>query len=432
MRGRPGEESSSGADSLSEGLTTEDTSLNPTVRPVKSKVPATLRMLFEDDLSESETRQGLEPSLLSHLSPPPPVGVLPPRIRAHSRSAATPEAAEESQTAKQPAFVFPPRSSTPRTETKTLLTLDLGDSLEFEDARWQSDSGVQTKWPRLAEQDDMPIVPHSAVSSHADESRDQKEDPLTSIPPELDAPHLDTPFNQHTDVSSSPKLSGQSPVVALSRKRSQSNTSDVSSPTAQRPMKERTLNASIDFHFPPLSGGIPSQPVNSTSAASRPIPIENTPSSSSDGTVVPRRIPSPVLLSSSHTRLPPSEHEVTLTSVPPHAPMARKPSLSRLMSVVTKDPMQPSPTTPIRVREERETHDIPLVPGLKDVLKVWLLMIADLGAKSCYHRSPPSRLNINLECLIFCLPRHSLITTKMPRASTVLLLTMTCHPFTGH
>lgn len=342
----------------------DDGSLNPTVRPNKSKVPPTLRMLFEDD--STETTQADFEATFSHLSPATPVVGIPSRARGRSRSTAVPEPPGEALTARQPTFVFPPRASTPRTESDALLTdepeSDLGGGLT-----------IQTTWPSLAEENDLD-VPVSMMKANglAEEStRSNSADSESFEAP----PHLP---DAHAPVSSSPKSvpSAQPPIPPMIRKRSQSNTADALAPLVLRPMKEPNLTSSIDFHFPPLSGGIPRTPPVSAPlrlTLGGPVNLSTTPLDAPGGL---KRIPSPFALGGSQTRPTATEHEGPST---PHSavpvstqiPLARRPSLSRLTSLSGKEvAVHPSPTTPNRIRDEKDFSDLPAMPGLKDVLKV--------------------------------------------------------------
>lgn len=405
-------------------VSTEDTSLNPTVRPNKSKLPPTLRMLFEDDTTDS-AQPSLEPSF-PHLSPAPLAGVIPSRARGRSRGATVPEPVEETQTAKKPSFVFPPRTSTPRSDAKVLLTSESEpDASGFDDIQWQSaDNAVQSKWPRLSEEDpalDEPVATPRTASTD-DGSTGDAEGTVAPIPPDDGGSDvLYHPLEATRGTSSSPKSLPivHTPVSAPPiRKRSQSNTTDTASPAVPRSAKERNLMASIDFHFPPLSGGI-SQP-SSAPMRWNPSDIDS---------VVPRRMPSPGSLL---IRSAPVEHEQpaghSIPSTSTQLPVSRRPSLSRLASVSGRETMQPSPITPIWSREDRDLHEMPTVPGLKDVLKVNFLWVESFNAiKLVVPRYPQLHPNINLGWLIYYHRRRFLITTKSHPNSIFPLQVMTCH-----
>ena len=104
---------------------------NPTIRPPPSKVPSTLRMLFEDSDAPAEPLKlpGFDPphaSLTPGLLPP----VSHPRSRGRSCSAAShnDEHDEDILTAKQPTFEFPPRTSTPRATQNLTSLSDVDDN----------------------------------------------------------------------------------------------------------------------------------------------------------------------------------------------------------------------------------------------------------------------------------------------------------------
>lgn len=342
----------------------DDSSLNPTIRPNKSKVPPTLRMLFEDDSVEM-TQADFE-ATFSHLTPATPVAGIPSRARGRSRSNAALEPAQEALTARQPTFVFPPRASSPRTEGNSLLT---------EEPESELDKGltIQTTWPSLSEENDAdvpvgmmrsgPLAEGAMRSNFADKEA-------------FEAP-LQLP-DTHAPISSSPKSfpSAQPPIQTPPiRRRVQSNTADATAPLVLRPTKEPNLTSSIDFHFPPLSAGIPRGPPIPAPlklTLGDPVNLSTTPL---DG---PKRMPSPFAFGSSQARPAATEHDAPST---PHSAVltstqiaiARRPSLSRLTSLGGKEvTMHPSPTTPNRNRDEKDFHDLPAMPGLKDVLKVRL------------------------------------------------------------
>ncbi|KAI0358657.1 Pkinase-domain-containing protein [Trametes cingulata] len=414
-----------------------------TVRPPPmSNVPARLRNLFDygdppPDSFIMPTFQMPSDDLLAN--PSLNVSSPPPRGRSPSRGLTTPEPpGDDLRTAKQSAFVFPPRSSTPRSKS-------VGpEQQEVE----PPPSPLERKRERLPPLG--PGIPRAAAPTPSTLDTDGKPSTpiLKPVPTYREVrstrgvPDIEIPAVSPTDatVDSPPPpivLSTSSPERStgdrppMSRKRSQSSAAGTSSPSIASTSRGRTL-ATPDFRFPPISplarsarddpessSPLPTfklphghdrrspthSSVSTISTISTTSSIHQT-SQSLDASILPKRLaspggslptPPPIVRARSATALePPTSFAAAQNSVIGSAKTpSRRPSLHRLGSTGILD----MPVRPFATRgEERsgspaessfsQSSGMP-VPGLRDVLKIPTLSSEHkLGMKDLLPPSP--------------------------------------------
>ncbi|KAI0823446.1 hypothetical protein BC628DRAFT_1384891 [Trametes gibbosa] len=376
----------------------------PTVRPPPTNVPATLRNLFDygdppPDVYPLPTFEMPSEELMAN----PSLNIASPPMRGRSPSRGlTPEPpGDDPHTAKQSAFVFPPRSSTPR--SKPMID-------DQEDSE-PPPSPLERKRERLPPLG--PGIPRTAapLSSHID-AEGTPGTPVSkpvSTYREIRSNHGGLPIVLST--SSPERTTSDRPVA--SRKRSQSSTAGISSPPPiSRPARGRAL-ATPDFRFPPVSPLPPS--VQDIAAPSSPLPTFKLPhghdrrspthssvstististtssihqtSQSLDASILPKRLaspggslptPPPIVRARSATALePPGAFAAAQNSAIASAKGPfRRPSLTRLGSVGVLD-MPPRPFA--KRSDERSGSPAEssfsqssgiVLPGLRDVLKI--------------------------------------------------------------
>ncbi|KAH9858929.1 hypothetical protein C2E23DRAFT_768667 [Lenzites betulinus] len=393
-----------------------------TVRPPPTNVPATLRNLFDygelppDSFPlptfEMPTEELMANPSLNVASPPM-------RGRSPSRGLTTPEPpGDDPHTAKQSAFVFPPRSATPRSKAAPL------DQEDFE----PPPSPLERKRERLPPLG--PGIPRTAAPfSFGGDDEGPPSTPITkSVPtyrevrstrgvPNIEIPEV-SPIDATVDGGLPIVLSTSSPERSTSdrptasRKRSQSHLAGVSSPSPPIAVRGRTL-ATSDFRFPPVSplplvpreSSTPSSPlptfklphghdrrspthssVSTISTISTTSSIHQT-SQSLDASILPKRLaspggslptPPPMMRARSATALdPPGSFAAAQNSLIGSAKGPyRRPSLSRLGSAGVLD----MPSRPYAKRGDERSgspaeslfnHSSGItVPGLRDVLKI--------------------------------------------------------------
>ncbi|KAI9067376.1 hypothetical protein FKP32DRAFT_280819 [Trametes sanguinea] len=365
----------------------------------------------------------------------PSLNLSPPSVRGRSpsRGFGTPEPSDDPRTAKQSAFVFPPRSSTPRSK------MAVSDQEDEPPA-----SPLERKRERLP-----PLGPGIPRGNAPTLPKADAEDRLTTpvvkpvptyreVRSNRGVPNIEIPVPSPTDTATdSPPppivLSTSSPERSTSdrppmgRKRSQSSAAGTSSPAA----RGRAL-PTPDFRFPPISplstgpreDSAPSplptfrlphgheriSPTHSSVSTISTVSTVSTTSSvhqtsqSLDASILPKRLaspggslatPPPIMRARSATAVePPQSFAAAQTSVIASARTpSRRPSLNRLGSAGILD----MPVRPFAKGEGRsgspaessfsQSSGIPL-PGLRDVLKVWpsLPFVQILSAK-CVDRS---------------------------------------------
>ncbi|KAI0368280.1 Pkinase-domain-containing protein [Pilatotrama ljubarskyi] len=395
-----------------------------TVRPPPmSSVPARLRNLFDygEPPPDSFVMPAFQlPSEELLANPSLNISSPPPRGRSPSRGLTTPEPpGDDLRTAKQSAFVFPPRASTPRSKS-------VGPD---QDDGEPPSSPLERKRERLPPLG--PGIPRAAAPTPS--SLDTEGKPTTPILKPVPTyrevrsnrgvPNIEIPAVSPTDatVDSPPPpilLSTSSPERSaasrppMSRKRSQSSAAGTSSPSVSSTSRGRTL-ATPDFRFPPISPL--SKGAQDDSQSTSPLPTFRLPhghnrrspthssvstististassihqtSQSLDASILPKRLaspggslptPPPIVRARSATALePPGSFAAAQNSVLSSArTISRRPSLHRLGSAGVLD----MPVRPFAKRgEERsgspaessfsQSSGVP-VPGLRDVLKI--------------------------------------------------------------
>ena len=402
----------------------DNASTNPTIRPPPSKVPSTLRMLFEDGESTPEPfripgfESPLPPTALNPSLLPP---VAPPRGRGRSRSAiSNNDEPEDVLTAKQPTFEFPPRTSTPRSTPSAKSStshLDVDETPQKEKppplgpgiprgihVGGATANGSDSAAPRYREIRSERGVPDIAIPILRLGEASQDSDPTLSIPLSTSSPD---------ESSTRERINAH-----VSRQRSKSNAVD----SISKPRREWTFPSPSDFHFPPVSDrtqksspppAVPPLPPHTNGTHSRGAAshasvasLANTSRSSHqftqslDVSLVPRRTPSPgdslstpPPLTRSQSALPLSEKRMTPATnggTATQKVVARKPSMTRQASVAVMEtvasPLQPPSRPFARSREERRGSlpDVTPVPGLKDALKVSFSMSYGPGESLIY------------------------------------------------
>ncbi|KAI0663357.1 hypothetical protein C8Q70DRAFT_949240 [Cubamyces menziesii] len=387
-----------------------------TVRPPPTNVPATLRNLFDyGDLPPDTFRMPAFEMPSEELMANPSLNVASPPARGRSPSRGlTPEPTnEDPRTAKQSAFVFPPRSSTPRSK---VINFDQDDSEP-------PPSPLERKRERLP-----PLGPGIPRASAPTPLKTEGDGPagtpiLKPVPTYREVrsnrgvPNIEIPAVSPTDatVDSQPPivLSTSSPERSTSskppvgRKRSQSSTGGVSSPATSGTSRGRTL-ATPDFRFPPVSPLPASARDESTSS---PLPTFRLPhghdrrspthssistististtssihqtSQSLDASILPKRLaspggslptPPPIMRARSATAVePPHSFAAAQNSVIASAKLpSRRPSLNRLGPAgILEMPIRPFAKERSGSPAESSFSQSSIqLPGLRDVLKI--------------------------------------------------------------
>ena len=243
-----------------------------TIRPrAPTRLPSSLRGLFDDDSSSAEADLFRPPTLQvpglrNTPSPPSSSSPSPSPSRdrgAHKRVIAA-EHGDDLQTAKQANFAFPPRTSTPRNKSKLSASVPASEDKDtpatFVAPKERPPPGI----PSTA----MAMTSSSAVNDGPDRIRGNSSYrersasrglPNIEIPPPLPPdPNLDlAPTNSPVTISSfNPDSSSQTSQISTSsrppinRKRSQSSITGLASRTALANQHDRNLAVPGDFQFP--------------------------------------------------------------------------------------------------------------------------------------------------------------------------------------
>ncbi|KAL6305032.1 hypothetical protein BKA93DRAFT_825363 [Sparassis latifolia] len=395
----------------------------PTIRPTaNSRVPATLRMLFETEttaldpfriptLDQSQSDLQSDFSVLSTLSNSPVRGRSPLKV-----PPTVEQDGDDLETAKQTDFVFPPRTSTPRAKSKLAMKSSAWDDQPSESAAERLPPlgpgiplGTAPVLPgRASLEADMSTGSGKATPSYR-EVRSTRGLPDIEIPSSSDG----SPFATTLDLPTPPIiLSVSSPEQsvtarpAVNRKRSQSSAAGLASLS---PREDREVRSAGGFHFPspPPSAASaqgrfpPHSPRSSThlpaghhstSPAHASVSTISTTSSgthqfthSLDAALSPRRLPSPALLPtpplitrarSATAVAEPGNRNTSATAG--LKTMSRKPSLNRQATVAVMETVNSTIMPPVkpfaRIREDRSgspaDRSSVQLPGLKDVLKI--------------------------------------------------------------
>ncbi|CCM00395.1 uncharacterized protein FIBRA_02425 [Fibroporia radiculosa] len=421
-------------DAESSGLENPDddpSSSHPTVRPIlPSKVPATLRALFEEegaapdpfripgfDASQTDLQLPSFPGLYS-------VPSSPTRGRSAFKASGSADAEGEiPETAKQSDFVFPPRTSTPRSKSK--LSTQTSESREDDLERLPPlGPGIPSgRPPQLGNSS-----PRNATPATTRSTPNYREVRTTRGLADIEIPtRLRDGLDMAVDMSTPPIiLSSSSPErpVAVSRstitrKRSQSSATGGTSSPSYFTRRDVTPPSSSGFRFPAISnpfvdeklGTPPPLPtpdllfrrnrisptrasvssISSTSSGTHQM------TQSLDASPLPRRMPSPAALPSPIGRAlsaaaAESGAQDSSTSISVGNNLVRKPSLNRLASVAVMENVHKAPVPPtkpwMRNREGRggsegSSFRAPL-PVLKNGLK--------MPPQVLDHRTGPSEL----------------------------------------
>ena len=413
--------------------TEDDSSSYPTVRPPASKVPPTLRMLFEDGSAGTATDPfripGLDQSQTDNLFS----SLSPARGRSPFKPPAIDVNAETPDTAKQSDFQFPPpRTSTPRGKSRLGQTSRKDDGDEPFPALGPGIPLGTSSGPASA-----PILDGGKPSKPAPNYREVR---LTRGFANIEIPDLsdDTLFNPSTDTSTPPiVLSTSSPerlpdLPTVTRKRSQSSASNsIPSPFRIASGKDRTPPPSSGFRFPAFPGpstdggrGVPSplpafdlpvghrrrSPTHGSVST-----IESTSSSthqmtySVDTALLPKRLASPGGSLPSLPALPMMARSRSAMASAEDADrgaegngLARKPSLNRLASVAVMEDVHKSPPPKPASARSREGRGGSITEGaqLKDVLKVNGCRFLD--SRPTYSRSVSRSRRLPLSTSLAC------------------------------
>lgn len=421
-----------------------------TVKPSQSKLPTSLRHLFDKDVTSapdpfripgfsSASKDAVSGFPGSPVPPSSPATSLPvARDRAARRALRIESSSEDALNLSTTTFAFPPRTISNATKAKA------GSSLSPPDDQLNSAS------PYPGHVDKPFFVPGSSLSetsligsntpapapvpSRLLGRRDLRLDPGD---PELEIPSQGSDHEANflttanddgasVDARLLPALSRRSPS---SRNRSQS--------TPQGPLSTSSLEQDpplpSDFHFPPYSSSSsdPNQLVSfgpevrhrariSPTRASAQISLHN-PAQSLDARISPdsSRRPSPPSLappalarSRSATPADDTAHDIQAGPFPSGVKSQRRPSIHRLASLtVVEMPPTASPTRPWskfgRGRSGNSAGgvgDLSGIPDLKDVLKVNLLHLLLITLTQIVLSLQNSLQNTNLGCPIYYLP----------------------------
>lgn len=415
-----------GSSSLSVDVEDDGLASSTTVRPPpSSKVPPTLRMLFEDETGTPDPFRipGFDLPLLDTKPPPSPVlssmSHSPVRGRSALKSPAPDILGEVPETARQSDFVFPPRTSTPRAKSK--LSRQTSDDGDNERERLPP-LGPGIPLGKSSLPLGAPSTPVSSSNGAARSTPSYREVRASRGLADIEIPgRPDTDsFDIRTEVSTPPIIlsssSPERPVVperpTISRKRSKSSaTGGMPSSLLAGRRDYPSPTPTSGFRFPPPSSlsteaaragpsslsisdgqtgykrSSPTRAYGSTTSTDSTIsPGSHQATHSLDVSVLPRRMPSPAgslptpppLARAYSAAATPDEQASSSTVDSRNIP--RKPSLNRLASVAVMENVYKPPSRPwMRNRDSRggsltessafHGPNGPL-PGLKDILKV--------------------------------------------------------------
>jgi hypothetical protein len=414
-----------------------------TVRPQPSKLPTSLRHLFDSDAISAldpfripgfstTNRDAFSSAPGSPLPPPSPAVALPiPRDRMARRALLVENNSEDGPNLSTATFAFPPRTVSRGAKTK------VGNGLPFLDDQGNllSHPGDMEK-PSITHNSSLSEVTVSGNSIPTSAFVASKNQGRRDVRLELDGPGSDVPILGPGYETRDEGLSSDARSVPATRRRSPASRNRSQS-TAQglppRPGTEQNPPLPSDFHFPDHSSS--SDATSSPGPVFRPrVRISPTrgSSSSTQGSLhssthsldarisagYPRR-PSPPSLTSpalgrSRSATPGDEspHDSHVGSF--SNGLKRRPSLHRLASLaVMETPTTASPTKspakPVRGRNGNSAGgvgDFSGVPGLKDVLKVNLSLCSLFVLANIILRPRHSRLSTNSGCPICYPPRR--------------------------
>jgi len=334
----------------------DDNEMHSTVRPpATTKLPPTLRALFPDDTTDSDPPLSFlssetAPTFDALPSVPPSTHPLRMEARGRSRNAITHGAADDAPTAKPPAFVFPPRPSSPSSSLRN-SEHNVQDSPPQSPSHAYELDSFEFGSSSLVAGDREPVDNLTITPSYR-EVRLHKGLADIEIPP-----HSPTESGFHD----SPPFT---PALRLNRKRSQSSTADLAS---TKPQRDRNLASSMDFHFP---SSVPRREP-SLSRDILNVSSGNHSAVSLDAAGIPKRLPSPGSLPSHPRDRLIDENAVSELDFR-MPPLSQRPNLPRLRSVgsLAATPDLPLPQARLHERDDDSIGQSHPLPALKDVLKI--------------------------------------------------------------
>ncbi|KAH8990612.1 Pkinase-domain-containing protein [Lactarius akahatsu] len=452
VRGRSFDTSGSGSPQAAN----EDGSL-ATVRPQPSKLPTSLRHLFDSDTasvpdpfripgfnsSNKEVASTIPNSLLPPPSPVVPPPPLPPpsvpRDRAARRALRIESSFEDGPNLSAATFAFPPRTISRGTKAKVINGFEDQGNLSSSHTGYASRPSTA---PGSPTSETMPVGNNTIVSKFVGR-RDQRLDPSD---PDLEAvfhrpgheanlPVISKDDGPPTDVKSAASAR-RSPA---SRKRSQSSTQ------GPRPSLEQNSPLPPDFQFPEHTSSSDSSfsssvlrvrpRISPTRADASKIPVSLHTSTHSLDARIPASAPrrpsppglAPPVLGRSRSAtpaddIPPDPHAEPL---PGGHRSQRRPSLHRLASLAVMEtaPQTKASSKPARGRSGNSAGgvgDLSGVPGLKDVLKAPALTSEHQLGMSDLLPPSPTTLHANLKSFTST-PSH-LYSSFVPSSDSVNLL----------
>ena len=431
-------------------ITLNEDSTFATVRPQPSKLPTSLRHLFDNDATSSpdpfripgfstasrDAASGIPGSPLP--SPFPAVPFPVPRDRPARRALLVENSSEDGPNLSTAAFAFPPRTTSrgmkPRAGNGLPSSEDQTNSLSHP-GHMEKPSAVPSSSP--SEATVSGTTPASAFAASKPlgrrDMRLELEVPGSEVPPQgsgYETNHVPTTQDEgpSADVRSVPAVSRRSPP----QNRFQSTAPGL----PPHPGLEQNSPLPSDFHFPGYPSSSDSNQTTSSGPVFRPrMRISPTRGSTSDtqGSLhnsahsldarisagYPRRPSPPTLtppiLGRSHSMTPGDELPQDAYAGPLSTGLKRRPSLHRLASLAVMETPPTAPPTksfakPARSRNGNSAGgvgDFSGVPGLRDVLKVSLPHCSFFILTDIARRPLHSPLSTNLGCpTCYLLRRH--------------------------
>lgn len=385
-----------------------------TIRPsAPTPLPSSLRLLFEDDSAPQQESFRLPAfHIPSPRNSPSPSTLLSPTMSSARDRTVTNKSipfggSGDDMTAKQSNFAFPPRAI-PRSRSKLSTNIPGSDDDESLSLEQSTDSSRHVPVPNvdsgLSDKTDEFVLGPKGPQSYRD-IRSARGPPNIEIPdsshndhPSLDfASPMPTPngLSSSTPTISTPSASSSRPP--MNRKRSQSSAEGLPRTTAERP--DLNLASPAAFHFPPTQKATAPLPVlplqlhkthnrlspthaSASSAVSSPSAHQST--YSLDTSASNRRLPN----TNSHPS-PSIARTRSATALPETGPsVVTKPTRQAAATPLPDSPLVP-PIKPFAARQGRgrsgsdssmavQTTNLG-TPGLKDVLKVCLLLWGDFN-----------------------------------------------------